>query len=133
MNLQQVIDQLNLILLTEPRDFASIAPTGGYSSDLLSCAMAGAKKGHLWITLQAHLNIVAVAALNEVAAVIITENAQPDEASVAKANEQGVILLATSQPTYEINGKLWELGIHNESRVILKSHPDRSEGSPGGK
>jgi len=113
MNLQQIIDQLNLTVLTESRDFANIAPKGGYSSDLLSCVMAGAKKGHLWITLQAHLNIVAVAALNEIAAVIITEDARPDAASISKANQQGVILLSTSQPTYEINGKLWELGIHN--------------------
>lgn len=113
MNLQQIIDRLNLIVLTEPHDFASIVPVGGYSSDLLSCVMAGAKKGHLWITLQAHLNIVAVAALNEVAAIIITENAQPDSASIAKANQQGIILLSTTQPTYEINGKLWELGIQN--------------------
>jgi hypothetical protein len=113
MNLQQIIDQLNLSVLTEPRDFAGITPTGGYSSDLLSCVMAGARKGNLWITLQAHLNIVAVAALNEVAAIIITENAQPDAASIEKANQQGVILLATSQPTYEINGRLWELGIRN--------------------
>jgi len=113
MDLQQIIDQLNLIVLTEPRDFASIAPTGGYSSDLLSCVMAGAKKGHLWITLQAHLNIVAVAALNEVGAVIITENAQPDAASIVKANQQGVILLSTHQTSYEINGRLWGLGIHN--------------------
>jgi len=113
MNLQQIIDQLNLSVLTEPRDFAGITPTGGYSSDLLSCVMAGARKGNLWITLQAHLNIVAVAALNEVAAIVITENAQPDAASIEKANQQGVILLATSQPTYEINGRLWELGIRN--------------------
>jgi len=113
MNLQQIIDQLNLTVLTESRAFISIAPTGGYSSDLLSCVMAGAKKGHLWITLQAHLNIVAVAALNEVAAVIIAENAQPDAPSITKANQQGVILLSTSQATYEINGKLWELGIRN--------------------
>src|SRR5688572_29121242 len=113
MNLQQIIDQLHLTVLTETGDFASIAPTGGYSSDLLSCVMAGAKKGDLWITLQAHLNIVAVAALNEVGAVIITENAQPDAASIVKANEQGVILLSTPQTSYEINGRLWELGIHN--------------------
>ena len=113
MDLQQIIDQLNLTVLTELRDFASIAPTGGYSSDLLSCVMAGAKKGHLWITLQAHLNIVAVAALNEVGAVIITENAQPDAASIVKANQQGVILLSTHQTSYEINGRLWGLGIHN--------------------
>ena len=113
MNLHQIIDQLNLTVLTESRDFAGITPTGGYSSDLLSCVMAGAKKGNLWITLQAHLNIVAIAALNEVAAIIITENAQPDAASIARANEQGVILLSTPQPTYEINGKLWQLGIQN--------------------
>ncbi len=113
MNLQQIIDQLNLTVLTESQDFSCITPTGGYSSDLLSCVMAGAKKGYLWITLQAHLNIVAVAALNEIAAIIITEKAQPDAASISKANQQGVILLSTSQPTYEINGKLWELGIQN--------------------
>lgn len=113
MNLQQIIDQLNLTVLTEPRNFARIATVGGYSSDLLSCVMAGAKKGHVWTTLQAHLNIVAVAALTEVAAVIITENAQPDSASIAKANQQGVILLSTSLPTYEVDGKLWEMGVHN--------------------
>jgi hypothetical protein len=113
VNLQQIIDQLNLTVLTEPRNFASIATVGGYSSDLLSCVMAGAKKGHVWTTLQAHLNIVAVAALTEVAAVIITENAQPDSASIAKANQQGVILLSTSLPTYEVDGKLWEMGVQN--------------------
>lgn len=113
MNLRQIIDQLNLTVLTEPRDFASIPTVGGYSSDLLSCVMAGAKKGFIWTTLQAHLNIVAVAALTEVAAVIITENAQPDAASISKANQQGVVLLSTPRPTYETNGKLWEIGIRN--------------------
>jgi hypothetical protein len=113
MNLQQIIDELNLTVLTEPLNFSSRVPMGGYSSDLLSCVMAGAKKGYIWTTLQAHLNIVAVAALTEVAAVIITENTQPDAASIAKANQQGVILLSTSQSTYEISGKLWELGIRN--------------------
>src|SRR6266498_3130310 len=113
MNLRQIIDQLNLNVLTESRDFASMTPTGGYSSDLLSCVMAGAKKGNVWITLQAHLNIVAVAALNEVAAIIVTENAQPDAATIAKANQQGVILLSTPQATYETNGKLWQLGVQS--------------------
>ena len=113
MNLQQIIDQLDLRVLTESRDFARITPTGGYSSDLLSCVMAGAKKGQLWITLQAHLNIVAIAALNELAAIVITENAQPDPASVARANQQGVILLSTPRPTYEVSGKLWEMGLRD--------------------
>ena len=113
MNLQQIIDQLNLTVLTENRELSNISPTGGYSSDLLSCVMAGARKGYLWITLQAHLNIVAVGALNEVAAIIITENAQPDPATIIRANEQGIILLSTPRTTYEINGQLWELGVEN--------------------
>lgn len=113
MNLQQIIDQLDLTVLTESRDFTSIFPAGGYSSDLLSCVMAGAKKGNIWVTLQAHLNIVAIAALNELAAIIVTEHAQPDAATIAKANQQGVILLSTSRASYETNGKLWQLGIQN--------------------
>jgi hypothetical protein len=114
MNLQQIIDRLNLTVLTDLRDFTLIEPAGGYTSDLLSCVMAGAKSNYLWITLQSHLNIVAVAALLEVAAIIITEDAQPDPATIAKANEQGVILLSTSKLTYEIDGKLWEMGIQTQ-------------------
>ncbi len=113
MNLQRIIDHFNLTVLTKPRDFANIKATGGYSSDLLSCVMAGAKKGNLWITLQAHLNIVAVAALNELAAIIITEGAQPDEITIAKADQQGIILLSTPETSFQMNGQLWELGIGN--------------------
>jgi hypothetical protein len=111
MNLQQIIEELQLTVLTQPHDFASITPTGGYTSDLLSCVMAGAKSGYLWMTLQAHLNIVAVAGLLEVAAVIITENAQPDQATIDKANQQGVILLSSPLTNFEIDGRLWEMGI----------------------
>lgn len=111
MNLQTIIDQLQLKILTAPRDFTSITPQGGYTSDLLSCVMAGVKVNNLWVTLQAHLNIVAVAAMVDVAAVIITENAIPDDATITKANEQGVILLSTPKASYEICGSLWELNI----------------------
>lgn len=114
MNLQQIIERLNLNLLTDSRDFTVIQPEGGYTSDLLSCVMAGAKSKYIWVTLQAHLNIVAVAALLDVAAIIITEDAQPDTATIAKANEQGVILLSTTMPNFAIDGKLWEMGIRSE-------------------
>ena len=111
MNLQTIIDKLQLTVLSNSRDFAGITPNSGYTSDLLSCVMAGAKNGNIWVTLQAHMNIVAVAAMLDVAAVIITENAQPDEATLAKANEQGIILLSTPKPSYEICGSLWELNL----------------------
>ena len=111
MTLQEIIAKLNLKVLTTPRDFSAITPKGGYASDLLSCAMAGAQPDNVWVTLQAHMNVVAVASLREVAAVIITEGAQPEADVLAKATEQGVILLSTSAPSYEVVGKLWEMGI----------------------
>lgn len=111
MNLEEIIQKLELNLLTQPKDFASVTPSSGYASDLLSCVMAGAAENGIWITLQAHANIVAVAALLGLSAVIITENAMPDEATIAKANEESITLLSTSQSTFYIAGKLWELGI----------------------
>ena len=75
MNLETIIQELNLTLITRPKHFASITPSNGYASDLLSCVMAGAGENGIWVTLQAHANIVAVAALIGLSAVIITENA----------------------------------------------------------
>jgi DTW domain-containing protein YfiP len=111
MNLQEIIDRFDLTVLTHPKEFSSIHPTGGYASDLLSCVIAGAKPGNLWLTIQAHNNIVAVASLNELAAVIITENASPEASVINKANEQGVTLLVSRDNTYTLAGKLWEIGI----------------------
>ena len=111
MTLQDVIDQLNLVVLTQGKNFAEVTPAGGYTSDLLSCVMAGAQKGALWVTLQAHLNIVAVAALLDMSAVIITEGAQPDAATINKADEENITLLGTTRPTFEVVGRLWEMGL----------------------
>jgi predicted transcriptional regulator len=59
----------------------------------------------------AHSNIIAVASLLDVAAIIITENAQPDENTIARANQQSITLLSTPIPTFNIVGRLWDLGI----------------------
>jgi hypothetical protein len=111
MKLNQVIQDLDLTVLTKPHDFSLISPTGGYVSDLLSCVMAGAPHQGIWVTLQAHINIVAVAALLELSAVIITEGAMPDQATIAKANDENIVLLSTNRPSFEVVGKLWEMGL----------------------
>lgn len=111
MDLREIIEKLDLELLTAPQDYSAVHPTFGYTSDLLSCVMAAAKPHSIWVTLQAHVNIVAVAALLELSAVIITENARPDLATVARANEEGITLLSTKMDSYTTVGKLWELGL----------------------
>lgn len=113
MTLAEIIKALDLKVLTEQKDFSQTIVSEGYTSDLLSCVMAGAPHHGLWITLQSHNNIVAVAALLEIAAVVITEDSLPDETTVQKANEEGIILLSTPHKTFHIVGNLWELGIRS--------------------
>ena len=112
MTLQDIIQKLDLSVYTDPKDFAAIHPGSGYAADLLSCVMAGAKSEAIWVTLQAHINIVAVAALAEVCAVIISEGAEPEPDVILKANSQGITLLGTKASTYQVVGRLWEMGIH---------------------
>jgi hypothetical protein len=114
LSLDQIAQELELALLTQPGDFSSVFPSAGYTSDLLSCVMAGASKQGIWVTLQAHVNIVAVAALLDISAVIITENAMPDPATIQKANQEGITLFSSAKPSFFIVGKLWEMGLRAE-------------------
>ena len=111
MNIQEIISLLDLKVLTTPKDFSTVTPTCGYTSDLLSCVMAGAQHKSIWVTLQAHSNIVAVATLLEISAVIISEGATPEPETIAKAEEEGVILLSSDKPSFYVVGKLWESGL----------------------
>ena len=111
MHLDEIINKLELKVLTEPKDFSEIPVKSGYCSDLLSCVMTGASPEGVWVTLMAHGNIVAVAALLDLAAIIITEDAQPDQVTITKANERGVVIVSTPHPNFDIIGRLWELGL----------------------
>ena len=111
MNLQELIDQLELKILTQEKNFLSVPVKSGYCSDLLSCVMTGASPEGVWITLMAHSNIVAVAALLDLSAIIITENAQPDPETINQADQKGVTMLSTTADNFETVGRLWELGL----------------------
>ena len=120
MQVRQVIKQLDLYLVAGSKIDVEI--TGGYASDLLSCVMAGAKAGNIWVTLQAHPNIVAVASLIDLSAVIVTEGVSPDPETIARAQETGIPLLTTAQDTFSTVVALAQLGIVGA---------EESSGSPG--
>ncbi|UCC85905.1 MAG: hypothetical protein JSV81_13710, partial [Anaerolineales bacterium] len=108
-------EELDLKVLTKPKDFGSTTPVTGYASDMLSRVMARAPRdGTLWVTLQSHANIVAVGAVLGLSAVIITEGEMPDHATIARANEVGITLLTTDKPTFNVVGNLWRLGIRDD-------------------
>jgi len=81
--------------------------SGGYVSDLLSDVMGNAAEGEIWITLQTHQNVMAIASLKDLAAVILVKSLEPDEETVEHSNEEGIPLLGTDLETFEMAGKLY--------------------------
>ena len=82
---------------------------GGYTSDLLSDVMGNAKEGNIWITLQTHKNIMAIASLKELAAIILVKGFQPEEDTLAESESEGIPILSTSLQTFEITGEIYKL------------------------
>jgi len=83
--------------------------TGGYTSDLLSDVMGHADTGKIWITLQTHKNVVAIASLKDLAAVIIIKGLEPDADMLAQAEEEGIPVLGTEDQAFETTGKLFNI------------------------
>ena len=110
MKLQKLIDTLKLEVKAG-KDRLNNEVTGGYASDLLSDVMANSQVGDIWITLHVHENIAAVAALNDLAGILIINNRCPDESTIERANQEGVPILVSALSAFELIGRLYDLGI----------------------
>ena len=108
MKLKEIVDKLELNVFT-PGISLDIDVTSGYTSDLLSDVMGNSKKGQVWITLQIHQNIIAVAKLKELAGIILVNNRKPEETTLDKAKEEQVPLMSSADTTFNISGKLFQL------------------------
>ena len=108
MTLREMIGKLELTVVAETGALDETV-SGGYVSDLLSHVMGQAKAGQIWITMQGHQNIVAVASLVGLAAVIVAGGVEPEEQTVVKARDQEVVLCKTNLSTYEVVGRLYNL------------------------
>jgi predicted transcriptional regulator len=106
MQVKEVAAKLGLKVLAEGREQEV---TGGYASDLLSDVIANAEEGWLWITVQRHLNIVAVAQLKKLAGIVLSRGSEPDAAVLARAEQEGLFILATADDTFTVAGKLYAL------------------------
>ncbi len=110
MKVSDVVERLGWRVLAGA-DELEAEINGGYAADLLSCVMAGAEAGDLWITLQTHTNIVAVASLLGLSAIVVAENAVVPDSTLQKAEQQTMPLLSSPDPVYETIVQLITLGI----------------------
>jgi predicted transcriptional regulator len=86
------------------RDF-----TNGYVSDLLSDVLANSKEGDLWITLQTHPNIVAIAVTKGLAGIIIVGGREPQKETLQKAEAERITIMTTPRHAFEVAGRIYQL------------------------
>lgn len=75
--------------------------SGVYVGDLLSWVMGRANEGDLWLTIMTNVNVIAVATLTGVSAVLLCEDCEPDSELIKLATEKGINLLVTDKKIYE--------------------------------
>ena len=85
--------------------------TCGYTCDLLSWVLAHGKQGMAWCTVKTHVNVIAVAVLMEMACVILVEGVEAEPASLKKAQEEDMPVLATGKTAYEVNVLMGQAGV----------------------
>jgi len=78
-------------------------------SDMLSDVMAAAGRGDIWVTVQTHPNIVAVASVTGVSAILITSDRKPEDRTLVSARTHGVPILVTAKSSFEVAGRLWSV------------------------
>ncbi len=110
MKLKDIVEKLELKVVAAGENLEGEV-TGGYASDLLSDVMANSREGDIWVTMQAHPNVIAVASLKGLAGIVVVQGRKPEEQTAEKARQEGVPLMVSELQTFELVGRLYGLGI----------------------
>jgi hypothetical protein len=112
MRLNEIAEKLGLESLTpEIQASKEVDLREGYASDLLSDVLANAPHGGVLVTVQVHLNVIAVAMHAELAAIIFASGRIPEPEVREKAVEEGIALYLSNEPAFDVVGRLYNLGI----------------------
>ncbi|MCE1197565.1 MAG: serine kinase [Marinilabiliales bacterium] len=107
MKVSELVKELNLVVFSGEEGL-NREIRGGYVSDLLSDVMGNATEGEIWITLQTHRNVVAIASLKELACVLLVSSLKPEQGTIDHSNSEGIPVLGTTCSTFEIAGLLYQ-------------------------
>jgi predicted transcriptional regulator len=107
MKVSELVEKLGLTVFSG-RKGLDREISGGYVSDLLSDVMGNAREGEVWITLQVHQNVMAIASLKDMAAIILVNGLQPHENTIRHSEDENIPVLGADCSTFEIAGKLYQ-------------------------
>ena len=114
MKVREIQKEFNLDLVAGEKGLDQDV-IGGYCGDLLSDVMANSASGNIWLTIQSHKNILAVALLKEMSGIILVNGHQPDNETRVKADEEGIPILLSPASAYELAGALYSAGIREKT------------------
>lgn len=81
-----------------------------FCCDLLSIAMGKAPADGVWVTVMGNRNTLAVASLTDTACIVLAEGVSLDEGTLAKAEEEGIAVLSTDLPSFDIALEIYQAG-----------------------
>ncbi|MHC4751256.1 MAG: serine kinase [Planctomycetota bacterium] len=110
MKLREIVEKMNLEVRVTINNLDAEV-NNGYVSDLLSDVLANSEENDLWITLQIHPNIVAIASMKGLSGIVIINGREPEEETVKKAEEKGVSIMVSRMTAFELSGRLYTLGL----------------------
>jgi serine kinase of HPr protein (carbohydrate metabolism regulator) len=108
MKVSELVEKLGLKVFSGNQGLENNI-SGGYVSDLLSDVMGNADTGMIWITLQTHKNVMAIASLKDLAAVILVKGLVPDPDMAAQSHLENIPVLGSEYQTFELAGRLHAL------------------------
>ncbi|MCD6104969.1 MAG: iron-sulfur binding hydrogenase [Thermosipho sp. (in: Bacteria)] len=108
MNLSEIAEKASLEKVFWNNDCEILH---AYTGDLLSLVMKNAKPDSIWITVQSHVNIVAVASMVGIRAIILCEGVNLPEDTLEKARIEGINILRSQEDAFRVSGRLYDLGL----------------------
>ena len=115
LTINAIIAALSLESVSPPTNPDEVIDTV-FVSDLLSNVMASCPGNCLWVTVQCHQNVIGVASLLDMQAVLLAGGSRPSPQVLAKAREVGVTVLVSQDDAFELAGKLYSLGLRGKRR-----------------
>ena len=113
MTIRELVPLLEAKILSEGEDMDREIQCG-YTCDLLSWVMGHGEEGMAWVTVQTHMNVIAVALLSDMACVIMPESIEMEQESLDKANAEGMCVLQSPLSGYEICGRMYTNGVKDK-------------------
>lgn len=110
MKLEEIVEKFDLEVVSGESNLNRDVEHG-YVSDLMSDVIANAQEGDIWITLQVHVNIVAVASMKELSGIILIGGRHPEEPTLEKAKAENMPILISGLSAFEMAGRLYAAGI----------------------